>query len=103
MHNFAIPAARLHAVSPVELELYFATTAGVEGPTTTMPDPKDPDQLPPESEVQLRRPDGVAPMPMSGASVMHMRKSKVSPGGGRERAGWGKRSFVSGAGDLWFD
>jgi len=67
-----------------------------------MPDPKDPDQLPPARGVQLRLPDGVAPSATGGASVTHMRKSKVRPGGGRARAGCGKRGCVSGPGELWF-
>jgi hypothetical protein len=54
-----------------------------------MPDPQDPDQVPPVNEIQFLCPRGVGPTEMRGLSVTDMRKSWLRLGCGSERLGCG--------------
>lgn len=58
-----------------------------EEPTKTIPDPQDPDQLPPVKEIQFRWPNGVGPTEILGFKVTDIRKSRVRLGWGSERSG----------------
>jgi hypothetical protein len=48
--------------------------------TKTIPDPQDPDHMPPVKEIQFRCPRGVGPTEMRGLSVTDMRKSRLRVG-----------------------
>lgn len=86
-----ILTARLRGVSERNMMRGWRRERGRGGEgrrsTKTIPEPQEPDQVPPVKEIQLRWPKGVTPTEILGLRVTDIRKSRFKDGCGRERLG----------------
>jgi hypothetical protein len=59
-----------------------------------MPEPQEPDHLPPAKEIQFLWPKWVIPTDIFGLSIQHIRKSRRKVGCGRDKFGYGYNAVV---------
>jgi hypothetical protein len=71
--ELTVLASRLHYVRKLWEDLR-------DDLTNTIPDPQDPDHVPPVKEIQFRCPRGVGPTEMRGLRLTDIRKSKLKEG-----------------------